>query len=82
MDTQVDAPETPTSLALGGLLTVVFGMFAVMLGVGMGWLGAAVVGAVLLLLAWRIPTTTRILPLLLAGFGVVALLGAVFDVLT
>ncbi|MBW8750734.1 MAG: hypothetical protein JF565_04835 [Propionibacteriales bacterium] len=82
MDTQVEAAETSTSVALGGLLTVVFGTFAVMVAVGMGWLGAAVLGAVLLLLSWRVPTTTRILPLLMAGFGVVAVLGAVFDVLT
>jgi hypothetical protein len=37
---------------------------------------------VLLAIAWKVPTNARVLPLILAGLGVVALLGAVFDLLT
>ena len=74
--------DTDGSLLLGGLLTVAFGAFAVMLAIGMGWAGAALLGVVLLLVAWRVPTSARVLPLIIGGLGVVALVGAVFDLVT
>ena len=69
------------SLLLGGLLTVAFGGFAVMMAIGMGWVGAFLLGVVLLLVAWKVPTNARVLPMILAGLGVIALVGAAFDLL-
>ena len=74
--------DTDGSLLLGGLLTVAFGAFAVMLAIGMGWVGAVLLEVVLLLVAWRVPTSARVLPLIIGGLGVVALVGAVFDLVT
>ncbi|HET6165491.1 MAG TPA: hypothetical protein VFE07_01575 [Marmoricola sp.] len=72
----------PASLLLGGLLTIAFGAFAVLTAIDMGWVGAVVLGVVLLLVAWRVPTGARVLPVVLAALGVVALVGAVVDLVT
>jgi hypothetical protein len=84
MDPEATTTDTATSLALGGLLTVVFGTSAVTMAVAMGWVGAAVLGAVLLVLARTVPVSpsATVLRYLMAGFGAVALLGAAFDLLT
>lgn len=83
-DRESAAPETLVSVLIGGLLVVVFGLAAVLTAIGMGWIGATTLGAVLLLLAWKVPvpTSARVLSLLAAGYGVIALLGAVFDLTT
>ena len=73
--------DSDASLLLGGLLTVAFGGFAVMAAIGLGWVGAALLGVALLVFAWKVPTRARVLPVILAGLGVVALVGAVFDLL-
>jgi hypothetical protein len=54
------------------------------MAVAMGWVGAAVLGAVLLVLARTVPVSpsATVLRYLMAGFGAVALLGAAFDLLT
>lgn len=82
-DTTLAKSESPVAVAIGGLLVVVFGLFAVMTAIGMGWAGAVLVGVGLLLFAWKIPTSgsARVLPVILSAFGVIALLGAVFDLL-
>ena len=77
-----DRPDTEASLLLGGLLTIVLGGFAVVLAIGIGWVAAALLGVVLLLVAWRVPTSSRVLPVVIGGLGAVALVGAVFDLVT
>lgn len=64
----------------GGLLVIVFGLVSVVLAVGMGWAGAAVLGVVLLTVGWRVPTSVsaHMLRYLIAGWGVISLIGAVF----
>jgi hypothetical protein len=76
--------ETELSVLIGGLLVVVFGLAAVLTAIVMGWVGAAALGAVLLVVAWNVPTSpsARVLRPIMAGFGVAALLGAIFDLLT
>jgi hypothetical protein len=81
MNPEIGRRDTDGSLVLGGLLTIAFGAIAVMTAIGMGWLGAALLGVVLLLVAWKVPTNSRILPVILAGLGVIALVGAVVDLL-
>src|SRR3954452_3332853 len=73
--------ESQASVLLGGLAVVVFGLAAVLAAIGMGWVGAAVLGMVLLVVAWKVPTrrTARAIRFVVAGFGVLALLGALFD---
>jgi hypothetical protein len=68
---------------MGGLLVVVFGTLAVLTATGMGWVGAAALGLVLFLVAWKVPVSpsAAVLRLLMAGFGAMALLGAVYDLL-
>jgi hypothetical protein len=76
--------DSQLSVLAGGLVMVLFGLMAVLMAIDLGWLAAAVLGVVLLLLAWKLPTSdaARALPILMAGLGIVALLGAVFDLLT
>src|SRR4051812_43020685 len=64
--------ESPASVLLGGLAVVVFGLAAVLVAIGMGWVGAAVLGAVLLVVAWKVPTRrpARAVRFIAAGFGV------------
>lgn len=82
MNPDSDRRDTEASLLLGGLLTIVLGGFAVILAIGIGWVAAALLGVVLLLVAWRVPTSARVLPVVIAGLGVVALVGALFDLVT
>jgi hypothetical protein len=82
MSPHTERPDGDGSLLLGGLLTVAFGGFAVMLAIGLGWVGAALLGLVLIVVAWKVPTNARVLPIIIAGLGVVALLGALFDLIT
>jgi hypothetical protein len=82
MTARTDRRDTETSLLLGGLLTIAAGGFAVMMAIDMGWVGAALLGVALLILAWKVPTNSRVLSVIIAGLGVVALVGAVFDLLT
>lgn len=72
-------PETTGSLLIGGLMVIVFGLFAVMVAIGMGWVAAAVLGVVLLAMAWKVPVSdsARIVRFLIAAFGVISLIGAV-----
>ncbi len=81
MDSRSEPRDTQASLLLGGLLTIAFGGFAVMTAIGIGWVGAALLGALLLVIAWKVPTSSRVLPVILAGLGVVALVGALVDLL-
>ena len=83
-DSESSGSETQVSVLVGGLLVVVFGLAATLTAIGMGWIAAAALGAVLLLLAWkvRVPHGARVLSYIAAGFGVVALLGAAFDLVT
>jgi len=81
MNSDIERRETEGSLLLGGLLTIAFGGFAVMVAIGMGWVGAALLGVVLLAIAWRVPTNARVLPVILAALGVIALVGALLDLL-
>lgn len=74
--------DSDVSLLLGGLVTIAFGGCAVLLAVGLGWVAAALLGVALLAIAWKVPTSSRVLRIILAGLGVLALLGAVFDLLT
>lgn len=76
--------ESQASVLAGGLATVAFGLMAVLAAIGLGWVAAAVLGAALLVLAWRLPATpqARVLPYLLAGFGAVSVLGAIVDLLS
>lgn len=82
MNPDSDRRDTEASLLLGGLLTIVLGGFAVILAIGIGWVAAALLGVVLLLVAWRVPTSARVLPVVIAGLGVVALVGALFALVT
>jgi hypothetical protein len=83
-DHELASAETAVSVLIGGLLVVVFGLAAVLTAIGIGWMGAATLAAILLALAWKVPVrkSARVLPLLAAGFGVLALLGAIFDLVT
>jgi hypothetical protein len=76
--------EPATAVAVGGLLTVIFGTSAVLMAIGIGWVGAALLGVLLLVLARTVPVSSSatLLRYLMAAFGVVALLGATFDLLT
>ncbi|MGY2876975.1 hypothetical protein ACVW00_004165 [Marmoricola sp. URHA0025 HA25] len=76
--------ETDLSVLLGGLLVIVFGLAAVLTAIGMGWTGAGVLGMTLLIVARKVSVSesARVLPLIIAGLGVAALVGAVFDLLT
>lgn len=76
--------ETDGSVLAGGLLVIGFGLASVLMAILMGWVGAAALGVVLLAVAWKVPTSAsaRVLRPIMAGFGVVALLGAIFDLFT
>jgi len=74
----MDRTDSDPALLLGGILTVGFGTVAVMTAIDLGWVAAALLGVVLLLVAWKVPTA-RVLTAILAVLGVVALVGAVFD---
>ncbi|MFL6108701.1 MAG: hypothetical protein ACJ72L_17215 [Marmoricola sp.] len=75
--------ESEASVLFGGLMTVGFGLMAVLAAIGLGWVAAAALGIVLLVVAWRVPASAsaRVLPYLLVGLGVMSLLGAFFDLL-
>jgi hypothetical protein len=75
--------DSQLSVLASGLVMVLFGLMAVLMAIDLGWVGAATLGAVLLLLAWKVPTSdaARALTIMMAGLGIVALLGAVFDLL-
>ena len=82
--TRSRSDETQVSVLFGGLVVLVFGLAAVLAAITMGWVGAAALGVAFLAVAWKVPTRrpARAVRLLVAGFGVLALLGAVFDLLT
>jgi hypothetical protein len=71
--------EPPVVVLIVGLFVIVAGAYAVVLATATGWLVALVLGAVHLAIAVLVPTSrsARSLRLILGGFGVVALLGAV-----
>ena len=79
MDTGAREAESATSLALGGVMALVFGTFAVLAAFGEGWVLAGALGLVLLLLARKVSTDSPALPLIVSGLGAVALLGAAID---
>lgn len=84
MSTTQEHIETPGSVLIGGLLTIVFGAGSVMAAIGLGWFAALLLGAALLVLAWKVPISDSALVLrfLMAGLGIVALLGAVVDLIS
>lgn len=77
----MDRPDSDPALLLGGILTVGFGAVAVMTAIDLGWVAAALLGVVLLVVAGKVPTE-RVLTAILAVLGVVALVGAVFGLVT
>jgi hypothetical protein len=84
MNTTQREQDTPESLALGGLMIVVFGTGAVLAAIGLGWVAAALLGAALVFLGWHVRATSSpmVLTILLVGLGIVSLVGAGFDLLT
>ncbi|HET8561991.1 MAG TPA: hypothetical protein VFL69_15845 [Marmoricola sp.] len=79
-----DPAESQVSVLVGGLVTVAFGTFAVLAAIGLGWVAAAALGVVLLVVAWKVPLSApaRMLRYLLGGVGGASLLGALFELLT
>jgi hypothetical protein len=84
MNTTEREQDTPESLALGGLMIVVFGTGAVLAAIGLGWVAAALLAAVLVFVGWRARarSSSMVLTILLVGLGIVSLVGAGFDLLT
>lgn len=76
--------DSQAAILVGGLLVILFGLGAVLTAIEMGWAGTAMLGLVLLLVAWRVTPSpsARVLRFLMAGAGVLALLGAAFDLTT
>ena len=75
----MERTDSDPALLLGGILTIGFGAVAVTTAIDLGWVAAALLGVVLLVVAWKVPTE-RVLTAILAVLGVVSLAGAVFDI--
>lgn len=65
------------SLLIGGSIAVGLGAFVVLAELGLGWVGAVVLGVVLILVARTVPASARVLSVVLTALGIVALAGAV-----
>jgi hypothetical protein len=76
--------ESQNVVLFWGLVIIVLLVNPMIAAIAEGWLVAAGLGTALLAIAWFVPTgrTARMLRLLVAGFGVVSMLGAVFDLVT
>lgn len=76
--------ESQNVVLFWGLVIIVLLVNPMIAAIAEGWFVAAGLGAALLAIAWFVPTgrTARMLRLLVAGFGVVSMLGAVFDLVT
>ena len=76
--------ESPLAVLAAGLVVVLFGAYAVWAAIAVGFVLAFVVGAAFHLIAWRVHTrpTLRSFRLITAALGVVAVAGAVLDLLT
>ena len=70
-------PDTDLALLLGGMLAIGVGAFAVAAALDLGWVGVAVLGVVLILVARKVPGSARVLSVVLTMLGIVALAGAV-----
>ena len=72
------APDSDLAVTIGGLITIVGLAVVVSLAIALGWAAAAIVGVVLVALAWRVRVSepARVLRWITAGAGVLALSGA------
>ncbi|HET6153703.1 MAG TPA: hypothetical protein VFE15_12135 [Marmoricola sp.] len=75
--------ESDLVVLASGLVSAAVGLVAVVTAIGLGYVAAAGLGLVLLLLAWKVPTapSARAVRYLVFGLGVLAFIGAVYDLL-
>jgi hypothetical protein len=76
--------DSPALVLIVGLFILTVGMSTVFAAVGLGSIAAAALGVAFLTAARLMPTaiSARSLRVIVAGLGIVALAGTVFDLLT